>query len=229
MTGWLQGLLDMIYPRTCLSCNRVLQAEEQDVCLLCEANLPVFPFHFFDGNPIEQLFDYDSSISGANAFLSFTEGGIAQKLVHQLKYKGRFDLGMLLGRKAAHHSLRQDPGFIPDMIIPVPLHPEKQKQRGYNQSFAIARGMAEVWDIPVVDHFVLRKNQGATQTHKNRFRRFADTEGVFTLKSGHPFKNKHLLLVDDVVTTGATLFSMSRELAKSDPTSLSLYPLSYKV
>jgi ComF family protein len=226
---WLNYLRLFFYPEICVLCSKQLKLSEEEICLICEANLPEFTYAFFDGNPVEQLFYNNTPINGANAFLSFIESGKTQRLIHALKYNGRTKIGLLLGEKAANHSLKTNPEYMPEIIIPVPLHMSKERKRGFNQCNYIAEGIANVYKCSIDLNNIKRKHNTSSQTEKNRFERFNNMKEVFTTVDYTIFHNKHVMIVDDVITTGATLNAICEEVLKSRPKSIVVYGIALKI
>ncbi len=143
----LRNFIDLLYPTVCCNCGNWLVVGEKSICLHCINEMPLTGFHFQQGNPTAKLFWARVPISYATSYMFFYETGIARKLLHQIKYKGGRELAMDLGEMFAYSLLQADPEFKPDFIVPVPLHPRKLRQRGFNQSEAIAEGMAKVLQI----------------------------------------------------------------------------------
>jgi len=229
ITEALVHLKNLFYPENCPVCYRLLKANEANICTPCETKLPVLPYRLYDQNPIEILFYNNSPIQGASAYLSFVEKGIAQKLIHQHKYKGDIKLGNYLGNKAGFHLLNQVPTYVPDLIIPVPLHFSKKKKRGFNQAEIIADGIAEVYLKKVANGVVRRKTGSQSQTKKNKYERFKNMAHKFAVSKPSEIKDKHILIVDDVITTGATTSSLCNEILKHFPKSVVVYALAFKV
>jgi len=207
-------LISLFYPRLCAGCNTPLVKGEEVLCLNCLADLPRTNFHLYTDNPVFQIFIGRVNITQATSFCYFDKGGHMQHLLHQLKYKGNravgHKMGMLFG-----HALNQTETFRDiDAIIPVPLHPKKERKRGYNQSTEICKGLSEAMNRPVITGNLVRNVHTASQTHKGRFERWENVSGIFNVKNGDLFSKKHLLLVDDVVTTGATLEACCQSLFK---------------
>ena len=198
-------LVALFYPRLCAGCNTSLVKGEEVLCLNCLADLPRTNYHLNKENPVFQQFIGRVRIELATSFCRFDKGGRLQHLLHQLKYKGNREvgrkMGMLLGYDLIQNSLY---GNI-DVIIPVPLHPKKEKKRGFNQSVEICKGLSESMNRPVILGNLIRVVHTASQTRKGRFERWENVSGIFSVKNGALLAGKHLLLVDDVVTTGATL------------------------
>jgi ComF family protein len=198
-------LISLFYPRLCAGCNTPLVKGEEVLCLNCLADLPRTNYHLYLENPVFQIFIGRAKIELATSFCHFDKGGRLQHLLHQLKYKGNCrvgqKLGMLLGADLIQNNLYQDI----DAIIPVPLHPKKEKKRGFNQSAEIGKGLSESMCRPLIEGNLVRAINVASQTRKGRFERWENVSGIFRIKNGVGLTGKHLLLVDDVVTTGATL------------------------
>jgi ComF family protein len=202
---WLSDFFSLFFPKICAACGNSLWKYEETICRSCEFHLPKTHFHLEEDNPVSRVFYGRVRIMSAAAWLSFNKGSKVQRLVHQLKYKGRKDIGILLG-KMYGAELISSPFFQGiDLIIPVPLHKKKYMKRGYNQSEQFALGLSATMNIPVNRHLLLRIRQTESQTRKSRFKRYQNVKEIFEVTSPESWKNMHLLLVDDVVTTGATL------------------------
>ncbi|GCB33544.1 amidophosphoribosyltransferase [Bacteroides faecalis] len=171
---------------------------------MCNINLPRTNYHLQEDNPMEQLFWGKIPLERATSFFFYRKGSDFRQILHQLKYGGRKELGAIMGRYMASELLPS--GFFKgiDVIIPVPLHKKKQQLRGYNQSEWIVRGIAAVTGIPVNTESVIRKKNTETQTRKSTFERWENVDGIFELRSSEHLQGKHVLVVDDVLTTGAT-------------------------
>lgn len=205
--NYLGDFISLIFPRICAACGNSLWKHETGLCRSCEYHLPKTNFHQVPDNPVARLFLGRADIFAGAAFLYFNKGSKVQRLVHQLKYKGRKDIGIYLGDLYGLE-LKHSPHFSSaDCIIPVPLHKKKYMKRGYNQSEQIAIGLSESMNIPVVRHLLTRIKATETQTRKSRFSRYQNVKDIFAVDSPLKWKGKHLILVDDVVTTGATLES----------------------
>jgi ComF family protein len=209
----IDDFISLVFPRICAACGNSLWKQEQTVCLFCEFHLPRTNFHLSHDNPVSRLFWGRVTLESAMAFLYFNKGNKVQRLIHQLKYKGRRDIGIYLGRQ---YGLQlQDSPFLRtvQLIVPVPLHSKKLMKRGYNQSEQFAIGLGESLKIPVDPHALFRKKETETQTKKSRFRRWQNVAEVFEVNQSMSLERKHVLLVDDVITTGATLESCIRALS----------------
>jgi ComF family protein len=209
----IDDFIALLFPKICAACGNSLWKKEETICLSCEYHLPCTHFHLFAENPVSQLFWGRVKLESASAYLWFNKGNKVQRLIHQLKYKGRRDIGIYLG-KLYGHQLRHSPFFTSvQYIIPVPLHPKKLRKRGYNQSEQFAIGLGESMNVPVLPDAIFRIKETETQTRKSRFRRWQNVAGVFEVRNPADLEMKHVLLVDDVITTGATLEACIRALS----------------
>lgn len=223
--NYLNAFLELFYPRLCFVCGEKLISSETHICMKCLLHMPRTNYHIEVGNPMEKLFYGRIHIERATALMEFKKGSPYQKILHQLKYRGMKELGEMMGRQLAYEI--KDSDFINpiDLICPIPLHPKKQRKRGYNQSDHFAKGLSKVLDIPVDNQTVRRKIFTSTQTKKNRFERWTNVEGIFELVHPEAFENKHILLVDDVVTTGATLEACAQSILSGCDAKISIATL----
>lgn len=213
---FLSDFLNLFYPITCAVCGRRLVNETDLLCLTCEVGLPKTNFETIRENPVEKKFWGRCHLKAASSFLYFEEKNSTQKLLHLLKYKGREDIGTHLGKLMAYtltNSIFKDA----EIIFPMPIHPTKKRSRGYNQAEAIARGVSEVLQIPLDTSIVLKEKYTATQTNKSRIARFENVVDSFGIKNATNITGKNILLVDDVITTGATLEALILEIEKHHP------------
>ncbi|MBN2484445.1 MAG: ComF family protein [Bacteroidales bacterium] len=176
------------------------------------ANLPITNFWQQPSNPVEQLFWGRANIEFGAAFLYFEKGSKFQNIFHELKYHGKKDVGVfmgkLFGRKLADSRFRSV-----DLLLPVPLHKSRMNQRGYNQSECIAQGISEIMLKPIDNNSVIRKKATSTQTSRSRYDRWLNVERIYECKNPHLLENKHVLLIDDIITTGATTESLIQEIS----------------
>jgi ComF family protein len=200
-----QGLSYFLFPEVCSICRRPLFAHENRLCNLCISALPRTRFHLRSQNPVERIFWGRIPLESATAFLYFKRGNRTQKVMHAIKYKEEPELGEILG-KLFGEDLKQSSSFADcSSVIPIPLHPEKQKLRGYNQCDFLARGIAKGLEAGFLPEALKRNVANVTQTKKKRIDRWDNVEGIFSAGQQFPEAGSHALLVDDVVTTGATL------------------------
>jgi len=211
---FLDDFVSLLYPRLCAGCSTPLVKGEEVLCLNCLADLPRTNYHLYLENPVFQIFIGRVNISLATSFCRFDKGGRLQHLLHQLKYKGNCEVGHKMGNLFGYDLIQCDLFKDIDALIPVPLHPAKEKKRGYNQSAEICKGLSESMNRPLLGGNLVRAFDTATQTQKGRFERWENVSGIFKVKNDVPLRGKHLLLVDDVVTTGATLEACCDPLLK---------------
>ena len=212
---YLQNFSELLYPKLCGGCGNHLYENEEVVCVYCRASLPLSGECDFENNASEKLFWGKVSITAAASFLFFQKKSSTQHLLHQLKYQQKENIGEWLGEQFAY-SLQSKGRFAAvEIIIPIPLHPSRIKFRGFNQCDAIARGMASILQIPIVNGVLIRSVATQSQTKKNRFQRFENMNSVFSLAQASAIKGKNILLLDDVLTTGATLISAAQVLQQA--------------
>jgi ComF family protein len=224
---WLYELLYLFYPRQCMACGHALFQQEEVICLKCLLKLPQTQFHLHEENPVSRVFWGRVDVQHAASFLFFSKKGMVQQLIHQLKYKSQKEVGVFLGQMYAKQ-LIQDGCFADiDLILPVPLHPKKQFKRGFNQSEQIALGMSQFMHIPCDKLSLIRSLSTSTQTHKSRYERWKNVSSSFEVVHPEKLEGKHLLLVDDVITTGATLEACAHKLLAVYGTKVSVVSLAY--
>jgi ComF family protein len=203
--GIFQDFLSLFLPDKCLTCSVGLVKNEKRVCKACLSKLAKTDFWKDTDNPVAQIFWGRLRLENAFSFYFFTKGGVLQEMVHQIKYRWAKDLAFLLGVEFGIALKNHDREKIYDMICPVPLHKDKQRIRGYNQSEWIALGMAEVLEIPVINNLLVRTVYTGTQTRKNKQQRWENVKNAFKITDCERISGKHILLLDDVLTTGATI------------------------
>lgn len=224
---WLNDILNLFYPHVCYACGDSLTNQENIVCLSCELKLPRTGFHMHDDNPISRVFWGRVKLEAASSFLFFNKGGHVQELIHALKYKGKKETGVYLG-KLFGLDLKNSPVFKNiDLVIPVPLHPKKLHKRGFNQSDTIAKGIGQALDIEVDREHLIRLVNTDSQTKKTRYNRWENVKNVFGVTDEERLKSKHILLVDDVLTTGATLEACASTLLDVEKIKVSVATLAY--
>lgn len=225
--GYLADFVSLLFPELCAACGESLVAREHLLCTDCLLNLPFTNFHLQPDNIVARQFWGKIKLEGAFALYYFTKGGKIQNLLHQLKYKGVHQLGNLLGTTAAAQLSKNETFKTVDVIIPVPLHKKRLKERGYNQSACFANGLAPGLHAAVEEDNLVRVISTETQTHKSRFARFENMQEVFIVKNPERLTNKHVLLVDDVITTGSTLEACGAQLLKIPGVKLSIATIAY--
>lgn len=218
----LSGFSDLFYPRLCQICNRSLHAEEKILCLHCNLSLPRTHFHSNAENKAAQLFFGRLKTEHISSFLYFTKDGMTQQLLHRFKYNGKLPVGKTLGSLFAIEL--KNCGWITeiDLIIPVPLHKKKEKLRGFNQAAVLAQSLGNELNIDVKTDGLARITNTISQTKKTRQARLENVAGAFIIPHSEVLENKHILLVDDVLTTGATLEACALQLLKVKGTKVSI-------
>lgn len=216
----------LFYPRLCLLCEKPLIENEQVLCLHCLCELPRTNYHTRSDHPILKLYAGIPQLKNAAGFLLYEKEGCVQSLIHSFKYHNNKKLAVFLGRLAS--SELQQTGLFEgvDLLVPVPLHPKKERKRGYNQSEQIAHGIASVYDRPILSNILYRKTHTTTQTSKSRYERHLNVENIFALRETESFANKHILLIDDVITTGATSLACIEALSAVPDIRITLFALS---
>lgn len=204
-TTLLQNILSIFYPRSCVSCRDALQQHEKLLCTNCLLHLPETNYHLDKENPLQLLFRGRVPIENIAALLFYKKGNQVQHILHALKYNGNQEIGEFLGHYYGLQLSKEDNYQQIDLILPIPLHPKKLKNRGYNQSECIAKGLSRSMAIPYRTDILIRTVFTETQTKKSRFNRWKNVEEVFKVVEEDEIAGKHLLLCDDVLTTGATL------------------------
>lgn len=217
--------MGILYPNICLICGENLLKNEEQICLNCLNEIPRTNFHNQLNNPIEKRFWGKVRVEHASSFFFFTKGSPFQKLLHELKYKQNKEIGHIMGKYAAIDLLSNANYESINLIVPIPLHPKKMAKRGYNQSELICNGISQVFNKPVHTQSLVRTTNTNTQTRKSVFERYKNTEGIFDVVNKEVFKHKHILLVDDVLTTGSTLEAAIVALQQCEGVKISVFTL----
>lgn len=217
--------MDLLYPNLCVICNESLVRGEEMICFHCLHQMPKTNYHLEKDNAVEKRFWGKVPVYRATSYFHFYKGSPFRQLLHELKYRGNKEIGRVMGRFAGIDLLDTDDFASIDVIVPVPLHPKKQLKRGYNQSEWIARGLSEALNKPVDTTHLIRIKENATQTKKSVFERYQNTQGIFALNDVTVFEKKHILLVDDVLTTGSTLEACALALMESSFVKISVFTL----
>lgn len=223
----LKDLMQLFYPKLCANCENQLSQNENVVCTYCRHDLSLTNFTDYSNNKISQTFYGRIKIEKANSLLFYRKKGSTKNLIHQLKYKGNEDVGMFLGNWLGEILKENNEFSNVDFIVPVPLHSKKLRQRGYNQVSKFGASLSKHLNIPFIENVLLRTSASKTQTFKARFERFNNIDTKFLLKNTSIFTNKHVLLIDDVITTGATLEACTKELQRTYGIKVSLLTMAY--
>jgi ComF family protein len=203
--------LSLFYPNYCYGCKGALVKGEETLCTRCLLELPRTNYHHSYSSPIKERLSGRLELEHALAFLKFRKEGIVQQLLHELKYNNRPEVGIKLG-KLYGKELKENGIDQFDLIIPVPLHESRKQKRGYNQSAKFAEGLSESLNVAWDETISFRKIRTETQTRKNKTERWDNVKDVFSISHPDQIKNRHILLVDDVITTGATIEACGRQL-----------------
>ena len=223
-TIW-NDILNLFYPRQCVVCKKLLAPVETYLCISCTSDLPCAHYHEYKGNQLFRVYADIPQIQEAAAFLIYEKHGPAQVIIHNFKYRENNLLAEYLGQIASRNM--HDDGLFNDvdLLVPVPLHPKKEFQRGYNQSFWIARGMANIYNYPINSHSLYRKIHTVSQTNKSLVERKLNTENAFAVRDAHTLAGKHVLLIDDVITTGSTTIACIQALTTVPDIRISVFAL----
>lgn len=226
MNNWLNSFIALFFPKTCIICDGALHSDEDRLCIKCHIDLPRTGFHTKESNPVEKLLWGRMPVEKASSFFSYERGSDFRHILYRLKYEGDKDLCRIMGRQIAVEMAES--AFFEDIdaLIPIPLHRKKKRQRGYNQSELIAHGISEITAIPVDAASITRSKYTETQTRKSVFQRFENVDTIFSVSRPGDLAGKHILLVDDVLTTGATIISAGEVLRQIPGIRLSVLTLS---
>lgn len=205
MTSFIDDFLSLFFPRTCEICGDSLDKNEDLICIYCLGHLPYTNWHKDKENPLHTVFWGKIPVQGVTAMFYFHHGNRVQTLLHKFKYKGVWELGVFVGKRYGYLLKEVFPFKEVELIVPVPLHPKKKKIRGYNQSEQFAIGLAQSMNIEVISKNLFRKTASETQTRKTKIERWENVKDIFGVNNPEYFIGKHILLVDDVITTGSTL------------------------
>lgn len=210
----------VLLPTVCFGCNAHLNRGEQHLCTVCRNHLPITDYTFNEENPIDRIFYGRIRIKKASSFLFFTENSIVQRLIHHLKYRKQEQIGTFLGDW--YGQILKENRFLDkiDLVIPVPLHKKKLKKRGYNQVAAFAKRLAHYLEAEYRDEILIKTANTKTQTAKGRIGRWHDNRALYTLSDSSQLKNRNILLVDDVITSGATMELCAKAMQEATGTTI---------
>lgn len=211
----LNDIHTILVPKGCFGCNVLLYKGERLLCTVCRNQLPLTDYNFTKNNPVDRVFYGKINIKKASSFLFFTKNGIVMNVIHHLKYKNRQEIGSFLGDWYGQILKEENALPIIDFIIPVPLHKNKLKKRGYNQVTLFGERLAYHLNTTYLDSCLIKTKNNKTQTKKSRPNRWLSTKEVFTLANPEIIKNKTVLLIDDIITTGATMEACANVLKET--------------
>lgn len=213
-------MLNLLFPRVCLGCQELLGAEKT-LCSHCIHHLPLAVFHRTGNEELKDRFYGRILVKNATALIYFQKRGLSQALLHQLKYRGKQEVSSFFG-KWLGAELADDANYNAiDMVIPVPLHKQKLRKRGFNQVAGFGKEISKALKVPYRDDVLIKISKSGSQVFKTRILRF-EAEEVFTIQNLQAINNKHILLVDDIITTGATLEKCALQLLKANNVSISI-------
>jgi len=217
--------LHLFYPHVCTGCGSDLVQTDHLLCLRCISNLPHTNYAQHAGNPIEKIFWGRVPLVAAHSEFYFSKESLIQHIIHQLKYKGNQDIGIYLGEILGRTLLNSNRFLGIDYLIPLPLYADKERKRGYNQAAVICTGMSGVMNVPVLTGNVTRQRYTETQTKKHRTERWENVADSFIVNDKEELSRKNVLLIDDVITTGATLEACGQSILQSADVKLSVAAL----
>lgn len=219
---FFEDILNIVFPNICCVCDEVLTNNEEVICFHCRSELPKTKFTNLQNNELVERFHGKLKVDFGISYLRFYKSGLAQKLLHQFKYKNYPEVGKLIGNWLGYEMLNNGNISNVDFIIPVPLHPRKERKRGYNQTLFFAQGISEATNIPVQKQNLIRNRYNQSQTHKTKEQRWVSVQHAFKVKNRKIIEDKHILLVDDVVTTGATLEACGNQILQNGAVGLGI-------
>ena len=219
----------LFFPELCLSCENVLNTNEKLVCSFCNYELPKADYTNLINNNVEKTFYGRVDIEQATALLLYSKKGIVQKLIHNLKYFGHQDVGKLFGNWLGNEIKQSNRFKNIDYVVSVPLHKNRLKSRGYNQVTKFGEQISKILDIPYKETILIRKNTSNTQSKKIRLDRWKNVEEMFFVTDLSVFENKHILLLDDIITTGATIETCCNELHKVKNIKISIAVMAFTI
>lgn len=227
--SYLEDFSHLFFPHICEGCGSDILEQQELICQKCLQQLPATGFFFHPDNPVENKFKGHIPIIAGGSGFYFTKNSLLQKLIASLKYFGNKEIGFYLGTLIGKELLQSNRFNTIDVLLPLPLNPRKEKKRGYNQAAEIAFGIAAVFKKPVLEKGLQRIIFTETQTHKNRISRWQNMQGVFATSGNHSLEGKHILLIDDIITTGATLETCGEQILKIQDTRLSIATVGYTI
>lgn len=221
----LTDFIALLYPQVCIGCGSALLHHDRMICFKCSIDLPHTHFESVNENSVERLFWFKTKIEQATSGFFFSKKSRIQKMIHAFKYHGNEEAAVFMGELLGNILQKSIRFKEIDAIIPVPLHPAKFKKRGFNQAERIAVGMASKMNIPVLINALIRVEHSETQTKKALFNRWTNVKTIFKVYDSSLVNGKHVLLVDDVITSGSTIESCANQILKIPNTKVSLASL----
>ena len=226
MKNFIKNITDsishLLFPHNCIGCNTDIINDNALLCAKCAYQMPSTKYFSAPDNPVDKIFFGRVKVENAAAGFYYTKESLVQHLMVQLKYKGNKEVGFYLGCLIGYEIQKTTRFNDVEALIPLPLNAKRQFKRGYNQAMEICKGIESVWQKPIINDAVIRTVNNSTQTHENRINRWLNVDGIFMVTNPAAIAGKHILLVDDVVTTGATLESCGSVILKAPNTKLSI-------
>ncbi|UKM65271.1 ComF family protein [Flavobacteriaceae bacterium GSB9] len=218
----LKSIVNLFFPKVCVACQHLLDDNENTICMDCRHDLPVTHFHFDDSKVVKKVLYGRAKIENGTALFRFEKKGKVQQLIHNLKYRGHENIGLFLGNWLGGELKTIEAYQQVDVVIPVPMHPKKLKKRGYNQVTKFGQQIAKALNVAYKDDVLVKITNTKSQTIKSRFSRWSSSNELFALNNPESIKNKHILLVDDLITTGATMEACISVLNQSENIKISI-------
>ncbi len=226
LANWAEAAACLFFPHHCAGCGTDRLDKQTEICLRCLHRLPLTHFTAQPDNPVEKIFWGRTHVQAATSLFFYSQDSTMQSLLHELKYRGNQALGIQLGSLLGT-ALKNTSRFPVDVLVPVPLHPSKEKGRGFNQATLICQGIAAVTGLPVCTTLLRRNAQRSTQTKKDRAARWENMQGIFEATPFNEVPYKNILLIDDVITTGATLEACGQALLEAEERKLWIASVCY--
>jgi ComF family protein len=217
-----KDFLSLLFPDNCLACSEALNKGELSICTYCQYLLPKTNYHLSQENELNKRFWGRVDIKYTLSYLKFVKGGMVQKMLYNIKYMGNKEGARVLGKWYGHDLYVADYQKEFDLLLPVPLHPRKLKKRGFNQSGIFAEGLSESLKVEFSENTLVRTSERTSQTNKSRFERWQNVDGIYKINNMSRIKEKRILLIDDVITTGATFESCAIELLRNGAKEVSI-------
>ncbi len=227
MPNILADIFDLFFPQECLNCGKLLEIRGEYLCFTCLSQLPLTHFSFQVGNELEISLKGRIPVNAATSLLFFEKKGMVQRLMHELKYHNKPEIGSFLGKWLGEEMVESKRFELIDFVVPVPLHPSRERERGYNQVHLFAKFLAQALQAELKEDLLIKIRNSETQTLKNRQKRFLSKEKEFILNEVGLIKNKHILLVDDTITSGATMQACADLLLSVSGVRLSLASMAF--
>lgn len=226
---YLNHFTQLFFPHVCEGCGTDVLNHDGVLCAACHAQLPETDFIASAGNLVEKKFYGQLQVQASGAAFYFTKDSLLQQLIKQLKYHGNKEVGFYLGRQLGKYLSETNRFNEVDVIVPLPLNPRKEKKRGYNQAAVIANGINSIWPKPVYTNAVERSIFTETQTHKDRISRWQSMRDVFAVTDSNALVSKNILLIDDIITTGATLEACGEKILQVPGTKLFIATVAFTI